>query len=346
MEKREPLQAEPIGDNVQLDPVVVAKLPPNSKILSVTPSGKSFCVGTFKIVVELADGTTAQFFKKGARGSVGINMMKGTWEAENALYKFVPHYTPRPVGWGTYENDPDTSFYLCQFIDMHDRLPSPREWAEAVSSLHLISMGKSPTGQFGFPVVTHLANVPVDNTWNASWEAFWTQQMKGLFDQEARVNGPDDELEALKTTYMAEVIPRYLRPLETEGRSITPCLIHSDLWPGNIKRKTDSDDMKLCMFDACAYWGHNEADLGICRNPRYKLGQPCVQEYHKRVPISEPQADFDGRNAVYAMKYHALLSTMYKDRKFRQVLIEELKSLMNMAGAGRSTSDVALPPRL
>lgn len=41
-----------------------SELPPNSKILSVTPSGKSFCVGTFKIVVELADGTTAQFFKK------------------------------------------------------------------------------------------------------------------------------------------------------------------------------------------------------------------------------------------------------------------------------------------
>ena len=88
------------------------------------------------------------------------------------------------------------------------------------------------------------------------------------------------------------------------------------------------------------------ADLGICRNPRYKLGQPCVQEYHKRIPVSEPQADFDGRNAVYAMKYHALLSTMYRDRKFRQVLMEELKALINMAGFARSESDVTSPSSL
>ena len=182
--------------------------------------------------------------------------MNGTWEADNALYKFVPHLAPQPVGWGAHENDPDTSFYLSEFIDMNDDLPGARDWATAVSALHLASRGKSPTGQFGFPVATHLANVPVDNTWNASWEAFWTQQMKSLFDQEVRVNGTDDELEALKTTYLTKVIPRYLRPLETQGRSVIPCLVHSDLWPGNIKPRADSGD--LCMFDACAYWGHNE----------------------------------------------------------------------------------------
>jgi hypothetical protein len=53
------------------------------------------------------------------------------------------------------------------------------------------------------------------------------------------------------------------------------------------------------------------ADLAICRNPRYKLGPPCIREYLKRVSISEPTADFDTRNAVYAMKFHALLSVLY-----------------------------------
>lgn len=164
MQKREPLQADPIGDNVQLDPAVVAstltpfhtariynltkqsylELPPNSKVLSVTPSGKSLWVGTVKIVVKLADGTTAEFFKKvgglfpsilqitfidtyqDAHGSIEFNMMEGTWEAENALYKAVPNYAPQPVGWGTYQNDPDTHFYLCEFIDMDDDLSGPR----------------------------------------------------------------------------------------------------------------------------------------------------------------------------------------------------------------------------
>lgn len=186
-------------------------------------------------------------------------MMEATWKADSALYEFAPDHAPRPVGWGTYANDPDTHFYLCEFVDMDDDLPGPREWAVAVSSLHLNSMGKSPNGQYGFPVATHLSNVAVSNTWNASWEAFWTQQMQSMFDRETRVNGPDDELEALKAAYLTEVIPRFLRPLETEGRSISPCLLHSNLWPGNIKPRADSGE--LCMFDASAYWGHNE---GLC----------------------------------------------------------------------------------
>jgi len=183
-------------------------------------------------------------------------MMKGTFEAEQALYNFIPSRVPKPVAWGKYANHPDTYFYLCEFVEMYDDLPSPRDWVAAVSTLHLNSMGKSPAGQFGFHATTHLANVPVDNTWNSSWQAFWAQQMKSLFDQDERIHGPDEGLAALRSDYFEKAIPRYLGPLESEGRSIKPCLIHSDLWPGNIKPRISSDE--LCMYDACAYWGHHE----------------------------------------------------------------------------------------
>ncbi|KAF4772925.1 hypothetical protein HER10_EVM0007404 [Colletotrichum scovillei] len=338
MEKRKPKQADPLGENVQLDEAVLAKLPTGCKVLSVAPSGQSLWVATVKIVVQQEDGTISEYFKKGAPGAVGVDMMKGTFEAENALYTFAPGQVPKPIGWGTYASDPDTHFYLCEFVEMYDDLPGARDWATSVSNLHLNSMGKSPTGQFGFHVTTHLANVPVDNTWNSSWESFWRQQMKSLFDQDDRVHGTDYELTALKTAFLNKVIPRYLGPLESEGRSIKPCLIHSDLWPGNIKPKTSTDE--LCLFDACAYWGHNEADIGICRNPRYKLGQPCIREYLKRVPASEPAADFEGRNAVYAMKFHTLLSVMYsKDKRFRQTLRNELEEIIGKMGLSMSVED-------
>lgn len=84
----------------------------------------------------------------------------------------------------------------------------------------------------------------------------------------------------------------------------------------------------------------HQAELGICRNPRYKLGQPCIRQYLKRVPISEPEEDFDGRNAIYAIKYHALLSIMYsKDLRFRQTLKEELTSVMRMVEAPGSVQN-------
>jgi protein-ribulosamine 3-kinase len=83
--------------------------------------------------------------------------------------------------------------------------------------------------------------------------------MRSLLNLELKRHGPDDLFEKLKEKFFNVVIPRYLRPLETDGRSIQPCLIHSDLWPGNIKPKADTGD--LCMFDSCAYWGHNEGML-------------------------------------------------------------------------------------
>lgn len=80
--------------------------------------------------------------------------------------------------------------------------------------------------------------------------------MKSLLEQEELIRGSDEDFTLLKCAFYEKVIPRLLRPLETGGRDINPCLIHSDLSLGNIKSKTDVDE--LCMFDACAYWGHNE----------------------------------------------------------------------------------------
>lgn len=183
-------------------------------------------------------------------------MMKGKFEADNALYEALPNRVPKPVAWGTYVSNPDTHFYMAEYVEMDDGAPRPQEWAATVLELHLASMGKSPGGQFGFHVTTHLADVPVNNSWTSSWEALWAQQMKSLFDREENLNGPDETLAELRTAYFDKAIPKFLRPLESDGRSITPCLIHSDLWLGNIKKRVSTGE--LCLFDSCAYWGHNE----------------------------------------------------------------------------------------
>lgn len=60
--------------------------------------------------------------------------------------------------------------------------------------------------------------------------------MRQLLNREERVRRAHDaELVQLKKTFFDKVLPRYLHPLESEGRSIHPCLLHGDLWPGNVK---------------------------------------------------------------------------------------------------------------
>ncbi|KMP02587.1 hypothetical protein CISG_04219 [Coccidioides immitis RMSCC 3703] len=256
--------------------------------------------------------------------------MAGTFEAETALHAIIPNHVPKPTAWGTYKTQSDIHFYLCEFVEMSDRLPSCRQWAEATSQLHVRSAGKCPQGRskFGFHITTHLANIPIDNSWHDSWESFWAWQMKSLLKHEERIRGPNHEFSRLKQSFFDKVIPRLLRPLEARGRRINACLIHSDLWPGNVMHKAEVRD--LVMFDSCPYWGHNEADLAVCRNPRYRLGKAYVEAYRRCMPEfpSHPTEDFEDRNALYAMKFHILLSILYpSDSRYRRILMDEMRQL-------------------
>ena len=226
-------------------------------------------------------------------------MMEGTYESESILQRYCPDHVPKPITWGNYESNADLWFYLCEFRDMVDEVPDPSEFVPIIVEIHKATMGNSPEGKYGFHVPTHLANIPNDNTWQTSWEVWFTQAMRKMFEFEEEAHGTEEKLTQLKNTLFEKVIPRLLRPLETDGRSIQPCLIHSDLWPGNVMR--DSDTNEIILFDSCAFWGHNEADLGSWRAPRYRMGRPFLKEYMKVMGISEPQEDWDDRNALYAM---------------------------------------------
>jgi protein-ribulosamine 3-kinase len=108
-------------------------------------------------------------------------------------------------------------------------------------------------------------------------------------------------------------------------------LIHGDLWLGNVSIKDDGSEDPL-MFDASAFWGHNECKFyerttvysplfrcsfvvffqfmeADCRNSdelatmrplENEWAEECMEGYHQHIPKSEPQEDWDARNALYA----------------------------------------------
>ena len=230
-------------------------------------------------------------------GNLGKRIFQGTYESESLFHQYLSEHVPKPIAWGNYESDAQMWFYLCDFHDMVDKVPTINQLVPTVAKVHNDSMGKKD--RYGFHVPTHLANIPNDNTWQDSWEAFFQQLMIRMFEVEGSAQAYDKAYEDIKQDILAKVIPRLLRPLETGGRSIKPCLIHSDLWPGNCMPDGDTD--KIMIFDSCAYWGHNESDLGSWRAARYRLGKSYIKEYQRLMGRSEPQADWDDRNALYAM---------------------------------------------
>lgn len=175
-------------------------------------------------------------------------MVNGEFESMSAIHSLLPDFAPEPLAWGTYETVPDTHFFLCEFRDMSDELPDPLKFTARLAALHTNS--QSPNGKFGFHVATYAGNLPQYVNWEDSWEVFFTKSMKLALQHEAIAQGSDPEIDELAPILFEKVIPRLLRPLETEGRSVKPSLVHGDLWYANTATDANTDD--CLVFDACS----------------------------------------------------------------------------------------------
>lgn len=177
----------------------------------------------------------------------------GEFESTSAIYAVVPEFTNNPIAWGTFKEVPDTFFYLCVFRTFSEDLPEPSEFCASLAQLHLSSA--SPNEKFGFHVVTYNGDLPQENGYVDTWEACFTNGLKHMININL-IRAGDSELQELESAMCEKVIPRILRPLEINGRSVKPSLVHGDLWCGNTAMDMDID--KPVIFDPCCFYAHNE----------------------------------------------------------------------------------------
>ena len=59
-------------------------------------------------------------------------------------------------------------------------------------------------------------------------EDFFSHSFRRLVENEEKAQVLDVEMRKLEEAVFGKVIPRLLRPLETGGRSIRPCLVDGD----------------------------------------------------------------------------------------------------------------------
>lgn len=314
-----------------LDERVLAYLP-EGDVVEVVELGLSDWCQTHRIDVKLQNCDTQRFFTKTASGCGGFEQMQAHWHSKSSLYRFIPEFIPRPIAFDRYESTPETHFFLMEFVEMLDDavggVPEPVAYMAPLPALHLRSIGQSPTGKFGFSVSTRFGNLSQPNDWEDSWEVWWTKHMRMIVAQEEAIRGPHSTGNAAITrAFLDLVLPRYLRPLETNGRSVKPCLCHTDLWPGNVKYKPDRD--AVVVYDANALWAHSEVELATFRNPRYPLGKTFIDEYHKHVPVSEPKEDADSRIMMYMIRHQVCLASLYPEEAgLRDLFLSNMASLV------------------
>ena len=171
------------------------------------------------------------------------------------------------MAWGTHKSIPDTGFFLCHFLKMINEMPDPHIFTARLAALHQKS--QSPQKKFGLHVTTYTGNLLQTNQWEASWETYFTKSMQWALELEREAKGPDSEFDTLIPSLFDKVIPRLLCPLETEGRSVKPSLVHGDLWYANSG--LDVGTGEPVIFDACSFYAHNECKAQWCTTNRYKL---------------------------------------------------------------------------
>lgn len=310
-----------VAGDFSLDENVVAKFPEGTKFLSAYRFGTSAWTATARLHIELPNGSQTRLFIKCATEDIGRILMEGEFNAMSELYKTMPSFVPKPHSWGKYRaENPDTYFFLSQYIDMSDRVPDPNQLCFKLARLHRSSI--SPTGQFGFHVTTCQGRIPQAVAWESSWTTFFTKLLEHVINLDFETNGYWEELDQLEKRTISHVIPRLIGNLERDGRSVKPTLIHADLWEGNTGTSYETGD--IYIFDSGAFYAHNEMEIGDWRCHYNKIhNKVYTRTYLRHYGPSEPSEEWDDRNRMYCTYYNIIYSVNHRaqGKAVRQVYV-------------------------
>lgn len=214
-------------------------------------------------------------------------MTKGEFESLKAMHAVSPGFVPEPFCQGSYVEDGDKHWYLLvEFRLVGEQPPDPERFVEKLVEMHKKSV--SPTGKFGFHVTTFHGKVAqMTNQWDESWSTVFQRHLGHMVTRDEEVNGYWPEFKILCDITLGSVLPRLLEALQSNGRSIKPCLVHGDLWDENTA--TDMRNGEPFIFDPGSMYAHNEYETGNWRAVRHRLSSArYVGRYQSLFKRSEP----------------------------------------------------------
>ncbi|XP_072956058.1 protein-ribulosamine 3-kinase, chloroplastic [Typha angustifolia] len=231
------------------------------------------------------DTDSGSFFVKTNR-KIGTSMFEGEALGLRAMYDTKSIRVPMPYKVGPLPTG--GSFIIMEFIEFGPSRGSQSVLGRKLAEMH--KAAKSDKG-FGFHVDNTIGSTPQINTWTSDWIEFFAEhrlgyQLKLAFNQ-------------FGDSSIYEKGQRLLKNMGAlfEDVVIEPCLLHGDLWSGNISSDKNGDPV---ILDPACYYGHNEAEFGMswCAG----FGGSFYNSYFEVMP---KQPGFENRRDLY-MLYHYL----------------------------------------
>ncbi|KAI1125030.1 fructosamine-3-kinase [Nemania abortiva] len=305
---------------MELDPAVLGLLDLSAERTTLTAlSGNgSSSASTSKITSTGSDGSKKFFFMKTSSDPDASLLVQGEHASLQAIHTAASSLSPQSLGIGTYQSSSSTSFIIIDFLQLSnpifptfmrllDSLVSPRqELATKLAQLHT-TPAPIPEGftnaQFGFPVTTCCGDTPQDNSFKPSWALFFAENRLNYILQRCETyQGVDLVLRKLVQDVVAIVVPRLLGDGHLgNGNSVTPVVVHGDLWYGNVGRcKIPNEPLHDIIFDPSAFYAHSEYELGIMLMFG-GFSRRFFAAYHALCPKTEPVEEYDDRLKLYQL---------------------------------------------
>ncbi|XXH00574.1 hypothetical protein Hte_006922 [Hypoxylon texense] len=309
-----------IKGDFPINQAIVKVMPSGTRVVSAESSGVSAWAKIAKVSVLLLDGSPKNYLLKCATGRGSQAVTQGEYYSALTINEALHGFVPKPVGWGEYYNGESlVFFFLGDFHKMNLSIaPEPASFMSKIAELH---RNTSRNGMFGFHVPTACGKMERTVTWEESWAKSFIRQLKDVIKYDNETNGPWPEYDAACKQLIDAVIPRLLGALQSDGRKITPSLIHGDLWENNLG--TDAETGETVLFDPGCIYAHNEMEFGTwrCTWARY-FNKPIYMEmYQHHIKPSEPVEEWDDRNRLYSIHPYLNDSAGHAGSASRKMLV-------------------------
>ncbi|KAI4356879.1 hypothetical protein L6164_000863 [Bauhinia variegata] len=231
------------------------------------------------------DTDNGSFFVKTNR-SIGPSMFEAEALGLGAMYETGSIRVPKPYKVGSLPTG--GSFIIMEFIEFAASRGDQSVLGRKLAEMH--KSGKSSKG-FGFDVDNTIGSTPQINTWSSDWIQFYGEHRLGYQLKLARQQYGDSTIYEKGQRLVKSMGPLF------DNLVIEPCLLHGDLWSGNISSDKHGEPV---ILDPACYYGHSEAEFGMswCAG----FGGSFYKAYFEVMP---KQPGFEKRGDLY-MLYHYL----------------------------------------
>ena len=178
-------------------------------------------------------------------------------------------------------------YILQEFLESgpkHDRY-----WE--VLGMQLALMHQTTSDRFGFVNDNYIGRTPQINTWEANGYRFFADQRLLYQADLARRN---KKLDAATYDSLLDLFAKLASLIPPQSA----CLIHGDLWSGNLHTGPDGEPV---LIDPAAHYGWAEADLAMLT----LFGSPPDSFFHAYDSVSPLQPGYRERFDLYNL-YHLL----------------------------------------